>query len=120
LVHLFSLGNTLLTAQTGLAFRFFKIKEIKNSDGVLQKIVIVDGLTSIKIEPNFTLRGTLLPVVKMDLHKAVEDRFLYSVKNIPVLSRNTKGVILMRFKTSDDKVNAITIMESIPSLPSTI
>lgn len=36
------------------------------------------------------------------------------LKNIPVLSRNTKGVILMRFKTSDDKVNAITIMEKMP------
>jgi predicted nucleotidyltransferase component of viral defense system len=64
----------------------YKIKEIKSRDGILQKIVIVDGLTSIKIEPNFTLRGTLLPVVKMGIKKAVEDRFLYSVKNIPVLS----------------------------------
>lgn len=64
----------------------YKIKEIKNRDGILQKIVIIDELTSIKIEPNFTLRGTLLPVVEMDINKAVEDRFLYSIKNIPVLS----------------------------------
>lgn len=64
----------------------YKIKDIKTRDGILQKIVIVDGVTSIKIEPNFTLRGTILPVVKMDIKKAVEDRFLYSVKNIPVLS----------------------------------
>jgi DNA gyrase subunit A len=33
------------------------------------------------------------------------------LKNIPVLSRNTKGVILMRLKTDDDKVNAMTILE---------
>lgn len=64
----------------------YKIREIKSRDGLLQKIVIIDGATSIKIEPNFTIRGTLFPVEKMGIHQAVEDRFLYSVKNIPVLS----------------------------------
>ncbi|MBP9818231.1 DNA gyrase subunit A, partial [Candidatus Shapirobacteria bacterium] len=34
------------------------------------------------------------------------------LKNIPVLNRNTKGVILMRMKTSDDKVNAMTILKT--------
>ncbi len=34
------------------------------------------------------------------------------LKNIPVLSRNTKGVILIRFKSADDKVNAITVLSS--------
>ena len=33
------------------------------------------------------------------------------LKNIPTLSRNTKGVILMRFKSTDDKLNAMTILE---------
>lgn len=33
------------------------------------------------------------------------------LKNIPVLNRNTKGVILMRFKTGEDKVNAMTVLE---------
>ncbi len=33
------------------------------------------------------------------------------LKNIPTLSRNTKGVILMRFKSTDDKVNAMTIID---------
>jgi DNA gyrase subunit A len=33
------------------------------------------------------------------------------LKNIPTLNRNTKGVILMRFKSTDDKVNAMTILE---------
>lgn len=32
------------------------------------------------------------------------------LKNIPVLSRNTKGVILMRLKTTEDKVNAMTVL----------
>jgi len=33
------------------------------------------------------------------------------LKNIPTLSRNTKGVILMRFKSTDDKLNAMTVLE---------
>ena len=33
------------------------------------------------------------------------------LKNIPTLKRNTKGVILMRFKSTDDKLNAMTILE---------
>lgn len=66
----------------------YKINEIKTRDGILQKLVVVHGLTKIKIEPNFTIRGTLLPTVTMDINKSVEDRFLYSVKNIPVLSES--------------------------------
>ncbi len=34
------------------------------------------------------------------------------LKDIPILSRNTRGVILMRLKTTDDKVNALTILAS--------
>mgnify|MGYP001182324687 FL=1 len=34
------------------------------------------------------------------------------IKNIPVLSRNTKGVILMRFKSNEDKLTAMTIIEN--------
>ncbi|MFA5749739.1 MAG: DNA gyrase subunit A [Candidatus Shapirobacteria bacterium] len=33
------------------------------------------------------------------------------LKNIPTLSRNTKGVILMRFKSTDDKLNTMTVLE---------
>ncbi len=33
------------------------------------------------------------------------------LKNIPTLNRNTKGVILMRFKTSEDKLTAMTVLE---------
>jgi DNA gyrase subunit A len=32
------------------------------------------------------------------------------LKNIPVLSRNTRGVILMRLKTSEDRVNSLTVL----------
>ncbi|MFA7675884.1 MAG: DNA gyrase subunit A [Candidatus Shapirobacteria bacterium] len=32
------------------------------------------------------------------------------LKNIPTLSRNTKGVILMRFKSTDDKLSAMTVI----------
>ncbi len=37
------------------------------------------------------------------------------LKNIPVLGRNTKGVILMRLKSLDDKLSALTILQSIDS-----
>jgi len=33
------------------------------------------------------------------------------LKNIPTLNRNTKGVILMRFKSNEDKLNAMTVLE---------
>ena len=36
------------------------------------------------------------------------------IKNIPALNRNTKGVILMRFKSTDDKVNAMTVIDQLP------
>jgi len=37
------------------------------------------------------------------------------LKNIPTLSRNTKGVILMRFKSTDDKLSAMTIIDKTDS-----
>ncbi len=33
------------------------------------------------------------------------------LKNIPILSRNTKGVILMRFKSDDDRLATMTVLE---------
>ncbi len=39
------------------------------------------------------------------------------LKNIPRLSRNTKGVILMRFKTDTDKANAMTVLEKFDPTP---
>lgn len=41
------------------------------------------------------------------------------LKNIPTLNRNTKGVILMRFKTGEDKVNAMTVLEKNEEPPET-
>ncbi len=38
------------------------------------------------------------------------------LKNIPTLSRNTKGVILMRFKSVDDKLSAMTIINKSDTL----
>ena len=40
------------------------------------------------------------------------------LKNIPTLSRNTKGVILMRFKVQDDQVTAMTIINKNPDFES--
>ncbi len=64
----------------------YQIKELRTREGKLQKLIVVDELTKIKIEPNFIMRGTLLPVIKKDISKVVEDRFEFSVKQIPILS----------------------------------
>lgn len=39
------------------------------------------------------------------------------VKNIPILSRNTRGVILMRFKTSQDHLATMTVLEEPQEQP---
>jgi DNA gyrase subunit A len=41
------------------------------------------------------------------------------IKNIPKLSRNTKGVILMRFKTSEDKLTAMTVLQTTEEIAPT-
>ena len=64
----------------------FQIRELKTKDGKLHKLIIANGSTKIKIEPNFIMRGTLFPTRKMDIAKAVEDKFEYSIKQIPILS----------------------------------
>ena len=45
--------------------------------------------------------------------------FELPIKNIPVLSRNTKGVILMRFKSDEDKLNAMTIIDQANQIEET-
>ena len=38
------------------------------------------------------------------------------LKNIPTLNRNTRGVILMRLKTGEDKVTSMTVLEAEPEV----
>jgi len=38
------------------------------------------------------------------------------LKNIPALSRNTRGVILMRLKNKEDKVSTLTVLEKIEDI----
>jgi len=65
----------------------YQIKELRTREGKLKKIIVMDRNTKIKVEPNFIMRGTLLPTVKMDIKKTVENKFEYSVKHIPVLAK---------------------------------
>lgn len=66
----------------------YKIKELKTRYGILQKLLVIDHDTTIKIEPNFIMRGSLLQPEKMNLKKSVEEQFAFSVKNIPVLAQS--------------------------------
>jgi predicted nucleotidyltransferase component of viral defense system len=63
-----------------------QIRELTTREGQLYKIIVENGPTKIKIEPNFIMRGTLLPTIKMDIVKAVENKFEYSVKQVPILA----------------------------------
>ncbi len=40
------------------------------------------------------------------------------LQNVPILNRSTKGVILMRLKSSEDQVSAITILDKVESTDS--
>ncbi len=66
----------------------YKIKELKTQDGILQKLMVIDHDTTIKIEPNFIMRGSLFLPEKMNLKKSIEKQFAFSVKEIPVLARS--------------------------------
>ena len=79
-------GLRLLAREIIKRNKRYQVRELKTQTGLLHKLLITDGLINIKIEPNFIMRGTLLPIEKMDLKKSIEDRFEYSVKNIPVLA----------------------------------
>lgn len=64
----------------------YRIQELTTREGRLKKLIVSDLHCQIKIEPNFVMRGHLLPTIKRQLKKTVEDRFQFSVKNIPVLA----------------------------------
>lgn len=49
---------------------------------VEKKIICSNSVTSIKIEPNYTLRGTVLPVVFTDVCPKVEEEFAYAGMNV--------------------------------------
>ena len=66
----------------------YKIRELKTQEGILQKLLVIDHDTTIKIEPNFIMRGTLLEPEKMNLKKYVEEEFAFNVKDIPVLAQS--------------------------------
>jgi predicted nucleotidyltransferase component of viral defense system len=63
----------------------YYVKPLKTREGLLHKIIIANDKVQIKIEPNFIMRGTLLPIKKMPLTKEIENRFEYAAKDIPIL-----------------------------------
>ncbi|GJM06016.1 MAG: hypothetical protein DHS20C09_20120 [marine bacterium B5-7] len=56
-------------------------------DGITHKLEVVQDKVKIKVEPNFTLRGTLYPVEILDGVRAIEERYKQSILDIPVLSK---------------------------------
>ena len=66
--------------------RRYHVKELHTKEGVLHKLVISNGNVRVKIEPNFIMRGTLLPTTLMDVKPSVEREFERDIKQIPLLS----------------------------------
>ena len=63
---------------------FTKIGFSANITGtnVEKKIICSNSVTSIKIEPNYTLRGTVLSTVFADVYPKVEEEFAYAGMNV--------------------------------------
>ncbi|MBR4791777.1 MAG: nucleotidyl transferase AbiEii/AbiGii toxin family protein [Treponema sp.] len=63
---------------------FTKIGLSANITGINaeKKIICSNSVTSIKIEPNYTLRGTVLPTVFADVYPKVEEEFAYAGMNV--------------------------------------
>lgn len=76
-----ALGRTILNRS-----KKHRIQELNTHDGKLHKLIVANEITKIKIEPNFIMRGMLLPIRKMDVVKTVEEKFEYQVRQIPVLA----------------------------------
>ncbi len=75
-----NINNELKRLKTELE----KLKFSANITGASleQKIICSNGKVSIKIEPNYTLRGTILPVEYIDVCPKVEENFSYAKMNV--------------------------------------
>ena len=76
-----SLGESITELNSSLQTR-----ELRTKNGTLHKLLIKDGQSSIKIEPNLIMRKTLLPITHMNLTEAIKNKFAYHIKDIPVLA----------------------------------
>lgn len=63
-----------------------QVRYLETRQGLKHKIIVTEGSTKIKIEPNFILRGTLLPISYADMNRAVEDKFNQQIHAIPMVA----------------------------------
>lgn len=68
--------------------KHYKIRNQYTKSGLLSKLIVSDHNFQIKIEPSFIMRGSLKDPLGLDISKSIEDRFEFSVKGIPVLSKD--------------------------------
>lgn len=64
----------------------FVIKEKISQEGYLLKLLVHDGKTIIKIEPNFIVRGTLLPVQLGTTCQRIKNEFDSFIDEIPMMA----------------------------------
>lgn len=67
--------------------KHYKLRNHYTKSGLLSKIIISDNNHQIKIEPNFIMRGSLKDPLNLDISKSIEELFEFSVKDIPVISK---------------------------------
>jgi predicted nucleotidyltransferase component of viral defense system len=65
----------------------YKIRNQHTKAGLLSKIIVSDHAYQIKIEPNFIMRGSLEEPLYLNISKSIEEKFEFSVKSIPVISK---------------------------------
>ena len=90
--------TTIVNIQAGLSNIAKKIKDsfpnfvtkpiYDKSNKLILKYLVNSKNVSIKIEPNFILRGHLYPVVNMDACNAVKEKFDVNLSSVPVLDKD--------------------------------
>lgn len=66
----------------------YKSEKIRNSvTKTITKLIVSNGKTDIKIEPNLILRGSIYPIIYLDLSKKVEGIYKLPVYNMPLIAK---------------------------------
>ncbi len=79
-------GLRTLTQRIKNRDRHNEVVDVRTKEGFLHKLIVARDGIKIKIEPNFIMRGILNPLEASKICQSIEDKFAYSVKDIPLVS----------------------------------
>jgi predicted nucleotidyltransferase component of viral defense system len=75
----------MVTDIKAISSRFKITKQLTTDKSIVKKLQVNFGTTSIKIEPNYIMRGSLYPIKEYRLSSKVEDEFNVFIDKIPLL-----------------------------------